>query len=915
MLCIVSFKENLDNSWVPGNLAAKLFFFCLVYLGVLALPVRAETIAQQTQDYSANLNAWQGVQELGTNLSGILSTFTFRVNTSQTNLTQFDFTTQNSRVYDKTTGTFAIGCSPANAQTDKLRGLEFNTVNVPGGFEDVTIDFSCRNYVLTPGHKYLIIISNANMGNSVAGLIRFAGASYLNKPSTDYFPNAGLRYGGDRTFCDAQSYFYASSQNPDHGCSIFITAKDDLYFVLNNNSPPAPPPKIPVIFIPGIGGSELKLAQKGEVVWVNNNEAVKLGSDDYFDILKLKPDGKTPEAPLSLTGNLTPQGYGDIESFFTSLGYVKDTNFFIFPYDWRFDVATTKDALDVLIEKAKQKSGQTQVNIIAHSMGGLVARNYIADSAKAGKVNSLIEMGVPHLGAPWAIKALFYGAPLGPSYLFDLIALNPDEVKDVIQNLTSHFQLLPNKNYFNFYENSSATKPFPFFDERDVDQDHTTGALNYAQTKSLLTNLKFNINLFTLAEDFHTGLNNQTNGVKLYFIVGSGQPTLGQIREGWWINWPIELIPKYDEVYVNGDGTVPMFSASLINDTQNLSGGAKIYYVEQDHSDLVNKSGAGMQAVKAILNTETIPDTVKSEKIALEGKQISLNQNMSLDIYDGNIHTGLNSNGEVESNIPGVFFSVIGNSKSAFIKKSTKPLTIRITPQTADKKTATLKFKDYSQDAVTKTTALMLDTNISSPSAITIDPQIISAQGSTQDQTAPVTKLDSSSGTITLSATDTTGIYQTQYSLDSGKTVQVYTQPITIATPGDYTLQYFSTDNLGNQELPQTYKFSITANPTTNSSSNTSSGSGSNSAGVTSTPSPSSSPQVILNISESKNSEVLGAVTQNSQNETPKSNAQPDNKQITTAMSPITKVVIGLATVGAIAGAGLALSFLKPPPR
>jgi len=139
---------------------------------------------------------------------------------------------------------------------------------------------------------------------------------------------------------------------------------------------PSHPPRLPVIFIPGIGGSEMKASQDifwssddghggtyshayggEEKIWVNQDEAVKLGNDDYFDILRLKADGVTSEAALVLTGELTSFGYSDIDPFFTEMGYDKGTNFFVFPYDWRKDVRTTKDDLDALIvDKSIEKN-------------------------------------------------------------------------------------------------------------------------------------------------------------------------------------------------------------------------------------------------------------------------------------------------------------------------------------------------------------------------------------------------------------------------------------------------------------------------------------------------------------------------------------------------------------------------------
>lgn len=636
--------------------------------------------------------------------------------------------------------------------------------------------------------------------------------------------------------------------------------------------------KYPVIFIPGIGGSEFKVNQdiiwskddghgglyshaypKDERVWVNESEAAKLGDDDYFDILKLKPDGVTPEAPdLVLNGYLTPQGYGGIESFFTDAGYTKGTNFFVFTYDWRKDIRSTESSLNSLVDEAKTKSGQPKVNIVAHSMGGLVARNYIADATRAGKVNKLIELGVPHLGAVDGLKLLMYGKPLGRQLIGDFyLGIPASEAKDVASNSPSAFQLNPSAKYFEFYNNSDLENPYPFDDVRDIDNNTIKGLLNFNQIKILFRNLSYNMDVFNLSEEFHNlvdPLLNNTNSVKTFLIVGSSQPTLGQIRENWLITWPINLFPKRDEIFINGDNTVPLYSASLKSNLNDLSAGSPIYYVEQKHSDLVSNNGTAMQTVKAILNEgDALPVEVKSEKITLEGKQVSVDDG-ELDLYDSsNNHTGLNSNSEVETNIPDTYYSSIEKNKTVFIKKKATKVKVKTSTKTTTK--TDIKIRTYSGDKVTKTIIYKnvpitkdVPVEFELDPASSISPTIIINGVSTPptsevegdnalDQTAPITtiKIDgtkdssgnySGSVTVTISSTDTgSGILKTEYSLDNGKTVQTYTSPFTINSTGLNTLQVKSIDKLGNEEIPQTITFTIIATQTTSTSSTTSSSS------------------------------------------------------------------------------------------
>lgn len=936
----------------------KIFIgaICLLFFLFLPRSVLAVTVASQTQSFSDQLTTHRILQELGNNLSGVAGSFTFRVSTSKTNLNQFDYTIQNTRIFDKDDSNFSIvGCTPTSYNpADPLGGLTFDTSSAPVGFEDVTIDFSCYNYSFIPGHRYLIIVANANY-NEGSGLMLLAATAY-NSGSSDQFSGGGLRYSNGNKFdfahnggsCSGIAYQWNDqTQNPTSGCNIWTSAKDDLYFILKNTAPeptptPTPAPsKNPVIFIPGIGGSELKAAQdiiwskddghggtfshaylSSEKIWVNQDEAAKLGDDDYFDVLRLKIDGKTAEASLSLTGDLTSFGYGEIDSFFTDMGYTKGTNFFVFPYDWRKDVRESKDGLDALVEQAKTKSGQSKVNLVVHSMGGLVARYYISDSGKAAKVGKLIELGVPHLGAAKALKTLIYGDQIKKD-IFGVFSLGipSSETKDIFQNLPSAFQLLPANKYFNFYDNSNKNLPYPFSDERDIDDNKITGILNFNQIKTLLTNLSHNMAVFDLGEQFHNTIDSsldQSNGTKLYLIVGSGQPTLGQIIETWWIKWPIKLIPKREEVFINGDETIPLYSASLKSASQDLSGGAKIYYVEQKHSDLVAKGGPAMQTVKTILNeSDAFPVEVKDQKISLEGQHISVDQDAKLDLYDeADNHTGLKANGEIETNIPHTFYDSLEDSKHVFVKKSQK-VTVKITSTKNIK--ADIKIRNYAQDSINKT-ILYNDVPINNQTTLQFnaDPSTtaapILAAGTTNitatseitgnnatDQTPPMTKIEKSGTnpvTITLTGSDTdSGILKIEYSLDNGQTVQTYTGPFTISTSGKTTLQVKSIDKLGNEEVPQESVIEITES--------SSSSSGSSSSGSSSSDRSTSSNQSNSSTSEVKSSNTSKVGSDSFLGDEPTSKVE----------KPVEKDILGISTQNPVSSAQLANSDSYNPTR
>ena len=66
------------------------------------------------------------------------------------------------------------------------------------------------------------------------------------------------------------------------------------------------------------------------------------------------------------------------------------------------------------IDEAKTATGQSQIILIAHSMGGLVARAYIEGPDYRGDVKALFTFGSPHLGSPEdGIAFLLNGLTLG----------------------------------------------------------------------------------------------------------------------------------------------------------------------------------------------------------------------------------------------------------------------------------------------------------------------------------------------------------------------------------------------------------------------------------------------------------------------------------------------------------------------
>jgi len=398
----------------------------------------------------------------------------------------------------------------------------------------------------------------------------------------------------------------------------------------------------PVIVIPGMAGSELIADQafhlsvddghggtfehayaSGEKVWVNVLEAARPGQDDYFDVLKLGPDGATPAAPALRVGGIYQSTYGDLVDYLQRQGYAEGRDLWIFSYDWRRDIRQTAVQLDGFVTTAlvTVNGGRADpatwtirhVDIVAHSMGGIVGRFYVSDPARAARVDQLITFGSPQLGAAKLLKTLLYGDDLGSTTLG--LGLNPEEIKDVVQNMPGALDLLPSRTYYDLYDNSDSIRLPPFLEERDADADGVArGALSYADARQLMLNLGVNPVVLGTAERFQGQFDrlrvylplvagggagaaplagarsDGPNGVRWQALIGYGQATIGQVRVYTGVCGSLPCARR-EELPIDGDGTVGLFSAAM-GDPQRerfFTSAAQRWYVERTHSGLIQR--------------------------------------------------------------------------------------------------------------------------------------------------------------------------------------------------------------------------------------------------------------------------------------------------------------------------------------
>jgi pimeloyl-ACP methyl ester carboxylesterase len=149
----------------------------------------------------------------------------------------------------------------------------------------------------------------------------------------------------------------------------------------------------PVVIIPGLLGTELELS--GWRVWDDTFHAVRvlLNPGLLLPWLNLKPV------------QLLTRNYGVLRTLLVTKGYVLDSDFFMFEYDWRVGIEQAAQQFARFFANRVFKG--VQVTIIAHSLGCLIARWAIVKRlVEELKIKKVIAAGPPMAGAARAFRSV-----------------------------------------------------------------------------------------------------------------------------------------------------------------------------------------------------------------------------------------------------------------------------------------------------------------------------------------------------------------------------------------------------------------------------------------------------------------------------------------------------------------------------
>lgn len=315
-------------------------------------------------------------------------------------------------------------------------------------------------------------------------------------------------------------------------------------------------------------------------------------------------------------------------------GYVVNENLFICYYDWRKKNSSIVEAyLKPMIREVKEKHPNKKIDLICHSMGGIVARTYIQSIDYQFDINRLVMIGTPNKGTIAAYYLWSTGRLLpskkGRSF-FNLIArgymwillrlmkvsFGLENLKEIHEIFPSVGELIPTGGYGSIlcYENGNGKW-------QRVPRD-------YMRYENHFLN-ELNNNLFLLSHRIND----------VYCIVGYNFSTAEYLmidRD--------KLFQEYEEIILDpvetldGDGTVAVKSAEIE--------GLQHYYIEANHRRIVDGCFSYIKDIYGFKTAEGLQESVESEDITLHiiftGKPniiIYREKSADIELNEGQINT------------------------------------------------------------------------------------------------------------------------------------------------------------------------------------------------------------------------------------------------------------------------------------
>ena len=484
-------------------------------------------------------------------------------------------------------------------------------------------------------------------------------------------------------------------------------------------------------------------------------------------------------------------------------GYEENASLFFLGYDFRQSNVKTAGELKQKIAAIKTTCGCPKVDVIAHSMGGLIARQYAQSDDYANDIDQLIFLGTPHLGSPKAYLA-WEGGEMGP----DIFGVTADttlarlfrgaarhdgfaSVFDYIHGkpVASLEELLPIYNYLiDESDNQIHSYPDRYPRNRFLEDLNAPAEIEQLTTRGIrITNIVGDIASSTVGG---------------YVVIAS--PTPPRWEHGFPNNF-YSSAQFRGILFDDGDKTVPLKSAGWPIGGQGFS-------FQTDHTNLITSA---QQVIIHDLTGKNPTRIFDKSFFGAKALFIQIFSPITIIVTDPQGRRIGFENGMEVNQIPNAFYSGPGEEQFALIPDPADGVYDIDATGTGSGEYAILSsvISDTSEASTTVNgTALpnavieyVLNISTDATTTIVAAPKdtiapttIVSVIGSEQVNGWFLSNVD-----VAFVATDNdggVGVARTEYSFDDGITWLAATSSVSVQGDGIYAILYRSTDLIGNQE-------------------------------------------------------------------------------------------------------------------
>jgi len=355
-------------------------------------------------------------------------------------------------------------------------------------------------------------------------------------------------------------------------------------------------PKGNVVVIHGIMGGELSISSggSGDLTWVSAFRIMR----GWLDRLRLSDDGRTEansKFKVAATG-IMKRYYGEM-----LLSLSENWNVKAFWFDWRKDLDLAADELNVKI--GSWFGSNEPVHIVAHSMGGLVARTFIQrygnrwktmwDKDTNGKKGGrLVMLGTPNHGS-FAIPQVITGLEDLVRKISQLdLRHNRQSLLGTFNSFVGSYQMLPS--------------PLQMPEIKDL-----YASASYSPFKVSVSQLHLDN-----ANEHHSLLSSVIDFDRMIYVAGYDQPTFSGVRD-----WKkLDKTEGY-QLTTEGDGRVPHALGLLTSPDKKQQ--VTTYYIKDNHGNLSTNSKilSALEDLLATGKTDAMPTQLPATRAAQPSQQ------------------------------------------------------------------------------------------------------------------------------------------------------------------------------------------------------------------------------------------------------------------------------------------------------